>query len=138
MSVKKKPYKLGLTFGVFDMFHIGHLKLLQNAKKMCDELIVCVSTDVYCKHRKGKKPMIPLRDRMQIIRALSVVDKVDIQSESFTKYDAIEEFMPNVLFVGDDWTPKTYEGLGNGIPVEFLPYTKNVSSTILRKKLELE
>ena len=127
--------RVGLTFGVFDLLHIGHINLLQRAKDQCDTLIVCVSTDTYSQTHKGKNPIIPFWQRIKLISALRCVDVVDMQDDMFTKKDAIERFKPDVLFVGDDWTKETYTGEGLGVPVVYLPHTKGVSSTLIRNKL---
>jgi len=133
MNVNK--YKIGLTFGVFDMIHSGHVNLLQNAKKQCKKLIVCVSSDEYVRKVKNHEPIIPLKERIKVVEALKYVDEVAIQTLTFGKKEAVAKFQPNVLFVGDDWTPSTYTGMNLGVPVVFLPYTKGISSTELRARV---
>lgn len=130
-----KKYKLGITFGAFELFHIGHLNLIKNAKKRCCKLIICVSNDEYIIKIKKHKPVTLLSDRLEIIKALKYVDIVDVQSLKFTKKDAIKKYKPNVIFVGNDWTPKTFSGEKLGIPVIYLPRTKNICSTKIRNKL---
>lgn len=136
MKTKKTNNKkiIGLTFGVFDMFHIGHLNLLKAAKKKCDKLIVCVSSDGYSKKHKNKLPIIPFNERITIIRSIKYVDQADIQSLAFGKKEAVKKYKPDLLFVAG-WTPKTYTGQGLGVPVVYLPYTKKTSSTLLKEKL---
>lgn len=129
-------YKRGITFGVFDMFHIGHLNLLRNAKELCDELIVCVSSDAYCLKYKGVNPTIPGLDRLEIIEAIEYVDEVDVQCIKKPKQYTVDEYKPDVIFVGDDWKGKDWDGARLGIPVVYLPYTREISSTILRKQLK--
>lgn len=130
-----KKYKVGLTFGAFDLLHFGHLQLFQQAKKLCEMLIVCVSDDRYIRECKGKKPVIEWGERMALVGALRCVDFVGPQTMEFGKKEAIEKYKATVLFVGDDWTPKTYTGEGLGVPVIYLPYTKGISSTIIKKKI---
>ena len=108
----KKKYKIGLAFGAFDVFHDGHSNLLKNAKKICDKLIVCISTDGYILHVKGHLPAIPSKYRKLTVEVQLSVDEVGIQSLSFTKKCAVRKYRPDVLIVGNDWDPKTYTGEG--------------------------
>ena len=133
MNVNK--YKIGLTFGVFDLIHSGHVNLLENAKKKCDILIVCISSDEYVRKVKSHEPIIPLKERIKVVEALKYVDKVATQTLIFGKKEAVEKFQPDVLFVGNDWTSSTYTGMNLGVPVVFLPYTKGISSTELRARV---
>ena len=136
MNANKK-YKLGIAFGAFDLFHIGHLNLLQNAKGYCDNLIVCVSTDDYILEKKGHLPVIPYIERARIVEAIKCVDGIGIQSLYITKQDSVNLYKPEVVLVGDDWRDKEWDGSKLGIPVVYLPYTREITSTILRKKLGL-
>jgi len=132
---------IGFTQGTFDMFHIGHLNLIKNAKAKCDYLIIGVNTDELVIEYKNKKPIIPLEERIEIIEAISYVDKVVVTS-TLDKYTHYKEYKFQKLFIGDDWKnserwKKTELEMGKeGVVVEFLPYTKNTSSTLIRKKLE--
>ena len=127
---------IGYTTGVYDMFHIGHLNILKNAKKQCDYLIVGVSTDEVVKKYKNKTPIIPLNDRMEIVKAIKYVDKVVVQ-DSMDKIEAWEKYHYDVLFHGDDWkNSEMYNEIqeklnGLGAKVVFLPHTPGVSTTIL-------
>lgn len=124
---------IGYTSGVFDLFHIGHLNLLKNARGMCDKLIVGVTTDDLSLY-KGKKPLIPFEDRLEIVRAISCVDAV-VPQNTMNKVEMCKKLKASILFVGDDWygTPKwdaiERELGGIGIRVTYFPYTKGVSST---------
>ena len=130
---------IGYTAGVFDLFHIGHLNLLRNAKGMCDRLIVGVSTDELVKY-KGKTPVIPFCDRIEIIRNLRCVDAV-VAQEDMDKLQMCKKLKANVMFVGDDWYKsekwQEYEKefANEGIRIVYFPYTKNVSSTQISKAL---
>ena len=128
--------KIGLTFGVFDILHRGHINLLKNAKDRVDKLIVCLSTAEYCIHVKGKTPIMSFNDRKLILESIIYIDAVDYQSIEFSKADAVKKYKPDYLFVGDDWTPETYKGEGLGVEVIYLPHTKGISSTILRERLK--
>ena len=131
---------IGYASGVFDLFHIGHLNLLKNARGMCDRLVVGVTTDDLSLY-KGKKPLIPFEDRIEIVRAISYVDAV-VPQETMDKAMMCKKIKASFLFVGDDWynTPKwkdiETELAGIGIRVIYFPYTKGVSSTIISETLK--
>lgn len=135
-----KKYKIGYTTGVFDMFHIGHLNLLNNAKERCEKLIVGVSTDEVVEKYKHKKPIIPLHERMAIVQALKCVDEVVVQT-SMNKIEAWEKLHFDVMFHGDDWkNSPMYEKYQEefskyNVDIVFLPHTDSTSSTILAEKL---
>lgn len=130
---------IGYTTGVFDLFHIGHLNLLKNAKGMCDKLVVGVTVDELVTY-KGKKAVIPFSDRAEIVRCCKYVDAV-IPQYDMDKLAACKKLNANILFVGDDWydTPKWKEyekELSNvGVQVIYFPYTKGISSTVVSKAL---
>lgn len=130
-----KKYNIGITFGAFEIFHIGHLNLIKNAKQRCRKLIVCISDDEYISKIKNHESIICLKDRMEILKSIKYVDIVDIQSLKFTKKDAIKKYKANVIFVGNDWNSKTFTGVNLGIPVEYLQRTKNISSSKLKNIL---
>jgi glycerol-3-phosphate cytidylyltransferase len=126
---------IGYTAGVFDLFHTGHLNLLKNAKGMCDKLIVGVTVDELVTY-KGKYPMIPFEDRIEIVRSIKYVDAA-VPQYDMDKINACRKLKANILFVGDDWyeTEKweEYEKQAEklGIRVIYFPYTRGVSSTII-------
>lgn len=131
---------LGYTTGVFDLFHIGHLNLLRNAKSVCDKLIVGVTTDELLLEYKKKKPIIPFSERIEIIRNLRCVDAV-ISQENMDKFATWEKLKFDIMIVGDDWynTPK-WEYIENqfkeyGVRIIYFPYTKGTSSTLINKIL---
>lgn len=131
---------IGYTAGVFDLFHIGHLNLLRNARGMCDRLIVGVSTDELVKY-KGKTPVIPFYDRIEIVRNIRCVDAV-VAQEDMDKLEMCKKLKANVLFVGDDWYKsekwQEYERqfAEANIKIVYFPYTKNISSTQISKALK--
>lgn len=124
---------IGYTAGVFDLFHIGHLNLLKNARGMCDKLVVGVTTDELVKY-KGKTPVIPYEDRAEIVRCIKYVDAV-VPQENMDKLEMCKKLNAQILFVGDDWYGtdkwKAYEESfkTEGIKIVYFPYTKGVSST---------
>ena len=135
-----KKYKVGYTTGVYDMFHIGHLRIIQRAKEQCEYLVVGVTTDQLCLSRKNKKPIICQEDRMEIVRALRDVDEV-IPQENMDKLENVKKIGANVVFVGSDWkgTPSwnlyEKEFAKIGCDVVYLDHTDGISSTILRDRL---
>ena len=131
---------IGYTSGVFDLFHIGHLNLLINAKSLCDQLVVGVTTDELVSY-KGKKAVIPFQERLEIVRSIEYVDAA-IAQEDMDKFKMWEKLKFDVMFVGDDWfkTPKWEEIEEKfkevGVRVIYFPYTKSTSSTIINQTLE--
>ncbi|MCR5497005.1 MAG: adenylyltransferase/cytidyltransferase family protein [Paludibacteraceae bacterium] len=134
-----EPIKIGYTTGVYDLFHIGHLNLLNKAKSMCDYLIVGVSTDDLVEY-KGKRSVIPFEERKSIVGALKCVDEV-VTQENMNKLEAWHKYGFNVMFVGDDWkgTEKwnriEEEMKSIGVEVVYFPYTKGTSSTLINETL---
>lgn len=132
---------IGYTTGVFDMFHIGHLNIIQLAKQQCDYLIVGVSTDELVQKEKSKKPVIPFDERCRIIEAIKYVDMV-VPQESKDKLAAWKKYNFDKMFVGSDWkgTPQwnAYEDQFStlGVEIVYLPYTDGISSTELTKILK--
>jgi glycerol-3-phosphate cytidylyltransferase len=130
---------IGYTTGVFDLFHIGHLNLLKNAKSMCDKLIVGVTTDELVSY-KHKKAVIPFEERIEIVRSNKWVDAV-IPQNSMDKMDMWEKIKFDVMFVGDDWhRTEKWSKLESdfkevGVRIIFFPYTTGVSSTIINEIL---
>ena len=131
---------IGYTTGVFDMFHIGHLNILKQAKQHCDILIVGVTTDELCQSYKNKLPIIPYEERKAIIEAIKYVDKV-VPQLNRDKFNAWEEYKFDIMFVGDDWKgSELFEVVERklnavGCRVVYLPYTQGTNSTILREKV---
>lgn len=130
---------IGYTTGVFDLFHIGHVNLLRNAKAMCDKLIVGVTTDELVSY-KNKKSVIPFEERIEIVRSVKYVDAV-IPQDSMDKFEAWKKNKFDVMFVGDDWyNTDKWETLDNkfkevGVRIVYFPYTKGISSTLLNEVL---
>ena len=132
-----KKYKIGYTQGVYDMFHIGHLNLINHAKEYCDYLIVGVNSDELVRIYKHKSPVINQEERRIIVENLKAVDKcVIVNTLDKTELLGILHF--DVVFIGDDWkgSPRwiqTQIDLADlGVDVIYLPHTDGISSTILR------
>lgn len=139
-----KKYKIGFTAGVFDLFHVGHLNLLERCKEYCDYLIVGVCDDKYVTDIKKKQPVINENDRVRILNALKCVDEavlIDIETTN-DKMVALKKFGFDVLFSGDDWkgterylkTESQFAPLG--VSIEYLPYTQGVSTSDIKEKMK--
>lgn len=132
-----KKYKVGYVQGSFDMFHIGHLNLIKNAKSICDYLIVGVNSDELMKSFKHKAPIIPEDERLEIIEAIRYVDEAHIVTNR-DKLEALDKFHYQALIMGDDWKgtdfyQKVEQQLKEkNAEVVYFPYTKTTSSTLLR------
>ena len=130
---------VGYTSGGYDLFHIGHLNLLKNAKGLCDKLIVGVSVDKLVEY-KNKKAVIPFEERIEIVRNIKCVDAA-IPQEELDKFKMWEKLHFDILFVGDDWynTPSWQEMEEKfkevGVKVIYFPYTKGTSSTLINQTL---
>ena len=137
---EKTTMTIGYTTGVYDLFHIGHLNLLKNAKGMCDKLVVGVTVDELVTY-KGKRAMIPFEDRIEIVRSCKYVDAA-VPQYDMDKLKACKELGATLLFVGDDWYGtekwKKYEEefTREGIKIIYFPYTKGISSTIITEALK--
>jgi len=125
--------KTVITYGTFDMFHIGHLRLLQRLKEMGDELIVAVSTDEF-NRGKGKKVMIPYEQRAEIVANIKCVDKVIPETSWDQKVSDIQKYNVDIFAIGDDWKGK-FDFLKEYCEVVYLPRTQNISTTQLKKSL---
>ena len=122
-----------LTYGTFDMFHIGHLKLLQRLAELGDELIVAVSSDEF-NELKNKTVLIPYDQRAEIVANISCVDKVIPEENWEQKVDDIKKYNVDIFAIGDDWEGK-FDFLQEHCKVVYLERTKDISTTQLKKSL---
>ena len=137
------PDAVGFTAGVFDLFHVGHLNLLEASRARCGFLRVGVISDEICAVLKRKTPVVPLEQRMRIVGALRCVDEVvPIREERLlSKVEAFYEWGFDVAFTGDDhasspdWQREDEILRRLGARIEYLPYTQGVSSTQLRESI---
>tara|TARA_B100000029_G_C17373849_1_gene887160 strand:- start:212 stop:631 length:420 start_codon:yes stop_codon:yes gene_type:complete len=131
---------IGYTSGVFDLFHIGHLNILNNSKAMCEHLIVAVTTDDLMIKYKKKRAVIPFRERAEIVSNIKCVDRV-VPQESMDKLDAWKKYRFNKMFVGDDWQgTKKWNSIEkelkqHNVEVVYFPYTQGTSSTLINETL---
>lgn len=128
-----KGRKIVITYGTFDMFHIGHLNLLRRAKQLGDYLIVAVSTDEF-NQQKGKKTLIPYEQRIEIVKAIRYVDLVIPEYSWEQKIDDIKKYKVDIFVIGEDWKGK-FDFLKEYCEVIYLSRTKGISTTDLKKSL---
>lgn len=132
--------RIGYVPGVFDMFHVGHLNILRQARRFCDVLIVGAVSDEKAEAVKGRRPVVPLGERLEILEYCSLVDST--YGEFGTKMDAWRELGFDALFKGDDWrgTPQgdalEREFAPVGVEIVYFPYTVHTSSTLLRSAVQ--
>jgi glycerol-3-phosphate cytidylyltransferase len=122
--------RVGITYGTYDLFHIGHLRLLERSRARCERLVVGVSTDEF-NALKGKRTAVPYEDRAEIVRALRCVDLVIPEESWDQKVRDVHEHGVDVLFMGDDWKGR-FDDLAEHCDVVYLPRTPGISTTELR------
>ena len=133
--------KVGYAAGAFDLFHIGHLNILKHAKEHCDVLVAGVVSDEMLELSRGRGPVVPLAERLEIVRHIDVVDRVHAETVP-DKLDTWAQLRFDVFFKGDDWrgTPRGIElerrFAAVGVQVVYFPYTVTTSSTRLRQALD--
>lgn len=133
--------RVGYVPGVYDMFHIGHLNVLRNARLHCDHLIAGVVSDEMAERAKGRRPVVPMVERLEIVRSIRYVDEVAAETGP-DKITMWEQLHFDVLVKGDDWRGTARgdaleRAMGSvGVEVAYLPYTAHTSSTLLRRVLE--
>ncbi len=132
-SSQNSSEKIVITYGTFDMFHIGHLRLLKRAKSLGDRLIVGVSTDQF-NAEKGKKVLIPFEQRCEIVESIKYVDEVIPENSWDQKEQDIKRLGVDLLVMGGDWEGK-FDHLKKLCEVVYLPRTENISTTDLKKSL---
>ena len=136
--MKEKKVRV-FTSGSFDLFHIGHLNILEKSALLGDELIVGVSTDELIQHYKGMPPIIPFEQRMRIVSSIKCVTKV-VKQVKLTEIAQLERENIDIVTIGDDWKDKYLEGLEwikqqPGKRVVYCPYTPGVSTTGIKKRI---
>ena len=133
----KKKEVIVYTSGTWDLFHIGHLNILEKSAALGDKLIVGVSSDELIYEYKGIKPVIPFEQRMRIVESIGVVSQV-VRQDILTDIRQLKEFDVDIVTIGDDWKNKYLEGLEwmksqSGKKVVYLPYTGGISTTYIKK-----
>lgn len=130
---------VGYTTGVFDLFHVGHVRILRNAKGMCDRLIVGVTSDEMVAY-KNKRAVIPFEERLEIVASCRYVD-LAVEQQTMDKMEAYRRYKFDIMFVGDDWyASEKWHSIDTqmsevGVRVVYFPYTKTTSSTLINETL---
>ena len=123
-----------ITFGTFDVFHVGHLRVLERARAFGDRLVVGVSADALNLRKKDRLPVFSEAERLEIVAALKCVDDVFVEESLEQKRDYILEHKADVLVMGDDWAGK-FDEFNDVCRVEYLPRTPAISTTALIEKI---
>ncbi|MBM4791658.1 adenylyltransferase/cytidyltransferase family protein [Streptomyces sioyaensis] len=135
------PHRVGYAPGVYDLFHVGHLNILRHAKSQCDYLVAGVVSDEMAAQAKGKAPVIPLTERLEIVRSVRFVDAAFVETVP-DKLETWQQVRFDVIFKGDDWRgtakgDKLERDFATvGVDVIYFPYTVHTSSSLLRKVLD--
>jgi len=132
--------RIGYAPGAYDLFHVGHLNILRHAKSQCDHLVAGVVSDEMCELTKGRRPVIPLAERLEIVSHISYVDQAvaELVPDKLQTWKTVRF---NVLFKGDDWRGTSRgEKLERdfatvGVEIVYFPYTMHTSSSMLRRVL---
>jgi glycerol-3-phosphate cytidylyltransferase len=122
-----------ITFGTFDVFHVGHLRIIERAASLGDRLVVGVSADALNLRKKGREPVFSESERMEIVGALRVVDEVFLEESLEAKRDYLVRYAADVLVMGDDWQGR-FDEFADLCDVVYLPRTPAISTTALIEK----
>jgi glycerol-3-phosphate cytidylyltransferase len=140
-GLRPEGLRVGYAAGAFDLFHVGHLNILKHAKSQCDWLIAGVVSDEMLRLNKGISPVVPLAERMEIVRHISFVDEVHAEVLP-DKLETWRHLKFDVFFKGDDWKGTERgrrlerEFAAVGVEVTYFPYTVSTSSSALRRALD--
>ncbi len=126
--------KTVLTYGTFDLFHIGHLNVLRRLRALGDRLVVGVSTDEF-NAVKGKKPVVPFEQRIELVRAIKFVDEAFPESTWEQKRDDVVTYGVTVFGMGEDWKGRFDDLNDLGVEIVYLPRTKGISTTEMKRVL---
>ena len=134
MSSTSGQARTVVTFGTFDVFHVGHLRVLERAAALGERLVVGVSADALNLRKKGREPVFSQAERMEIVGALKVVDGVFVEESLELKRHYLLEHAADVLVMGDDWKGR-FDEFGDICEVVYLPRTPAISTTALIEKI---
>mgnify|MGYP006272090333 CR=1 FL=1 len=122
-----------ITYGTFDLFHIGHLNLLRRLRGLGDKLIVAVSTDEF-NEKKGKYSVVSFADRFEILSAIKFVDQVIPEQSWEQKVSDVLKYNVDIFAIGDDWQGK-FDDLKSICQVVYMPRTEGISTSLLKKTI---
>lgn len=125
-----------LTYGTFDLFHVGHVNLLRRARELGDRLIVAVSTDEFNLIEKNKTTIVPFEHRVAVLESCRYVDVVIAENSWKQKTEDIQKYQVDIFVMGDDWQGK-FDELNKHCEVVYLPRTKQISSTAIKQAMQL-
>lgn len=117
-----------ITFGTFDVLHVGHLRILQRAKELGERLVVGISSDALNVAKKGREPVFSEKERCELVANLKCVDEVFVEESLELKRAYVEKYAADVLVMGDDWAGRFNE-LSDICEVVYLPRTPSISTT---------
>jgi glycerol-3-phosphate cytidylyltransferase len=123
-----------ITFGTFDVFHVGHLRVIERAAALGDRLVVGVSADALNLRKKGREPVFSQSERLAIVAALRMVDEVFVEESLELKREYLDRYDADVLVMGDDWRGR-FDEFGDICEVVYLPRTPAISTTALIEKI---
>lgn len=123
-----------ITFGTFDVFHVGHLRIIERARSYGDRLVVGVSADALNLRKKDRAPVFTEAERLAIVGSLRFVDEVFVEESLELKRDYIAKYGADVLVMGDDWAGR-FDDLADVCEVVYLPRTPAISTTALIEKI---
>jgi len=126
--------KTVITFGTFDVFHVGHLRVIERAAALGDRLVVGVSADALNERKKGRAPVFSEQERMEIVAALRAVDEVFLEESLEQKREYVLKHRADVLVMGDDWAGR-FDELKDVCEVQYLTRTPAISTTALIEKI---
>ena len=132
--MSEKKYKRAITYGTYDLFHIGHLRLLKRIANLADELYVAVSSDEF-NALKGKKCIVPFENRKEIVESLRMVTKVIREDNWEQKISDVQKYQCDLFVMGSDWTGK-FDFLKDYCEVLYLPRTEGVSTTEIKEEIK--
>lgn len=128
--------RTGITFGTFDVFHYGHLRILERAREMCDRLVVGVSSDELNFSKKNRYPYYTYEERARIVGALRCVDEVFREDALELKAEYVKRYHADVLVMGDDWAGR-FDWVRPYCEVVYLPRTPGVSTTGIIERIRM-
>ena len=134
-GTRRAEARVVITFGTYDMFHLGHLRILERARELGDRLVVGVSSDDLNRRKKGRVPVYTQDERLAIVGGLRCVDATFLEESLEQKGEYIRRFGADVLVMGDDWAGRMDE-FRSMCEVVYLTRTPSVSTTATIEKIQ--